>query len=175
METSLGIVAGCLATLRPLLRFRAGHQQRDELMSTGARRVEWHQGQYAPRTARDIYPLPESPTPENRFYSMTGTSSVPDIVPKPPSTFESDYLDRLSKSRAWVKRISKGGMTNNPRPSSCYAEPYGVHARTDIEATSEILMETGRAIPLSSPARSEGRYVVSIHGLTNPDRSTHGE
>lgn len=164
MEVSLGIIAGCIATLRPLIRRRkARHQQEMVANSNSTRDVE-------SRVTRDGYTLPNSPASEDLFPGVpTVIRPSSGMTRRAPEAFESDYLARLSRSRAWVKRRS----AINSRPISPCTQPPEVYVRTNIEVTREVPMGTGRGPPSAFLRLSGGENVVSIYGQNNRARSTH--
>lgn len=177
METTLGIIAGCLATLRSLFCLRARHQQLDDLMSDVTPRIEPHQEQYGLRTMRASYPNPESPTPENELSGVGPTGLVGDVVHNRPSSFKSNHLERMSRTRTWVTTSSMGdGTVDNPSATSVSAQPSGARPRTSTEIAGGIQSGTGWAISSGSSAVGSlggEEHVVTIDGSMNLDYPIH--
>ncbi|KAL2260159.1 hypothetical protein VTK26DRAFT_5930 [Humicola hyalothermophila] len=168
METALGIIAGCVATLRPLVR------------SYRARAHPWFDTEPLDDDEVSVWPQARHPS-DNRELGRgsthgQGTETTPTVPPEAsmgtrtmptrPFAFRSDYLARLSRTRAWVRDGS-----GNPRPNlTTLPRDSWVQVQTEIEITSEPAPETGPRIPFSfGPLLPDtGQRSLSIHGPNGP-------
>lgn len=182
METSLGIIAGCVATLRPLIRVsHVRYPPSDDLSFADNHEptpANWPQiHRLTELTERGFVPPNRPPAaPAVVSGALQGPSS--DTARPHPTAFKSDYLARLSRTRAWIKNGS-----GSPKPTANLFHPSKrdskVMVQTDIQVTTEVAPEAAPAAPFGftgpfSPPVDGGRR-LSIYGPCSPPRKSADE
>ncbi len=165
METTLGIVAGCAATLRPLVKAwgfgflktqRGGPNARNSM----PKGLGWPH-KPAHRSG------PDSPSSNSR----TMASRVVDIFHKDPDTEIDQDLTTIRKNST---RESPRFPWENDIGRDCVSPASVVHVSTSIEVTREWQLESPPPKPLMGGIlQSQGANMISINGPTSKGLSEH--
>ncbi|KAK4188358.1 hypothetical protein QBC35DRAFT_206285 [Podospora australis] len=174
METSLGIIAGCAATMRPMMRGFGPNKDSWQVASSftksnEARRAECEQSQHL-REIKDDFPLPYPPSSPADIDGGTiipqETDSDISIALHRPEPTHPGLGCSSSASKVW-------GWRRTPSSGSTFLlHSGGVKIKTSIEITRQTQSETGRGTPTVSFPLRGGQQVVRINGPLSRCRSS---
>ncbi len=163
MEPSLGIIAGCMATLRPLFKawgFGPGSSPaRDPSKSNGivSSSVVWH-------PSRGMQKLNDKST--SRTWAKAKASQHPDASDSDIELVSSTYpnlIDPDTSVKSWEVDLEQGPVV----PESCLGPRTAVHVQTSINITSRTQRAGSFNQGVALPAHTylgQGQRKVMVNG-----------